>query len=219
MLGGLFGSKPVDPSKTTAPAANNGTVDAKVHGPFPVSIELYEYFRNDGKRDMKVGYTTTIAKKDAKLGRWTHIDVDAFTTDELTTKVKDAYKDRLEYKNSVNAAAKKAKAEADAKAAKAKADAQAKAEQDKADAEEKIKILKFLKERRITPTTSFLSKKISENDKKQYNSEIYRNSTTKPAGPKPLAGPLAGPIGPPPQGGGKTRKNRNRKNKSRKNRH
>ena len=202
MLGGLFGSKPVDPSTVSASATK------KSHGPYTLQVFVDENMV-DGKR----------AVKPTLFLQTSQGDVEASNVEELMTNIKLQYSKRLQEKNAANATARNKAITANTAAKKAKADAQAKAEQDKADAEEKTKILKFLKERRITPTTSFLSKKISENDKKRYNSEIYRNSTTKPAGPKPLAGPLAGPIGPPPQGGGRTRKNRNRKNKSRKNRH
>jgi len=211
MLGGLFGSKPVDPSTVTASATE------KSHGPFTLQV-LVDETVVDGKR----------AVKPTLFLQTSQGDVEASNVEELMTNIKLQYSKRLQEKNAANAtaknkaiaantAAKKAKAEAEAKAAKAKADAEAKALQDKVDAEEKAKILKYLKERRITPTTAFLSKKISENDKMRYNAEIHKNQTVKPAGPK-LPVSLADPVA-PPQSGGRTRKNRNRKNRSRRNRY
>lgn len=195
MLGGLFGAKaPADPTTVTAHARETD------HGPFPVSIYLDETVE-DGKRIIKAVFATTTTKGYAE----------ADTADELLTAAEDAYKGRLAQKNAenaaaksnaiaANAAAKTAKAEANAKAAAARAAAEAKALQDKADADEKARILGYLKERRIKTTTGLLSKKISENDKKRYNIEVYRNSTVKPPGPNPHAGeaaPVAAPVDAP----------------------
>jgi hypothetical protein len=186
MLGGLFGSKEVvDPTTVRAHATETD------HGPFPVSIYLEEAVEN-GVRGIKAVYSTTTTKG----------YVEADTADDLLTAAEDAYKGRLAQKNAenaaarssaiaANAAAKTARAEANAKAAAAKAAAEAKALQDKADSEERTKILDYLKERRIKTTTGLLSKKISENDKKRYNIEVYRNSTVKPPGPNPHAGEAA----------------------------
>jgi hypothetical protein len=195
MLGGLFGSKtPVDPTTVTAHAKETE------HGPFPVSIYLEEAVE-DGTRGIKAVFAATTTKG----------YVEADTADDLLTAAEDAYKGRLAQKNAenaaaksaaiaANAAAKTAKAEANAKAAAAKAAAEAKALQDKADSEEKDKILTYLKQHRIKSTTGLLSKKISENDKKRYNIEVYRNSTVKPPGPNPHAAeaaPVAAPVNVP----------------------
>jgi len=208
MLGGLFGSKPVDPSTVTASAAQ------KTHGPYSLQIKVDEGIIN-GKRIV----TPTLFVKTSQG------EVEGLNIDEFLDDIADSYESRLKEKNAANATARNKAITANTAAKKAKAEAEAKAAQDKVDAEEKAKILKYLKERRITPTTTLLSKKISDEDKTRYEIEKHRNETVKPAGPKPLAGPPTGPAGPtgpiapPPQSGGRTRKNRNRKNRSRKNRY
>ena len=204
MLGGLFGSKPVDPTKVTASATE------KSHGPFTLQV-LVDETVVEGKRTVKPTLFLQTSKGDAE----------GSNIEELMNNIKLVYEQRLRQKNAANATAKNRAVAANTAAKKAKANADAKVIQDKADAEEKAKILKYLKDRRITPTTTFLSKKISENDKKRYNSEVLRNTAVKPAGPRPAGPNPARPNPPPsvPQAGGRTRKNRNRKNKTRKNRH
>lgn len=119
MLGGLFGSKPVDPTKVTASATE------KSHGPFTLQV-LVDETVVEGKRAVKPTLFLQTSKGDAE----------GSSIEELMNNIKLVYDKRLKEKNAANVtarnravaantAAKKAKANAEAASVKAAANAKA----------------------------------------------------------------------------------------------
>lgn len=119
MLGGLFGSKPVDPTKVTASATE------KSHGPFTLQV-LVDETVVEGKRTVKPTLFLQTSKGDAE----------GSNIEDLMNNIKLVYDKRLKEKNATNVtarnravaantAAKKAKANAEAASVKAAANAKA----------------------------------------------------------------------------------------------
>ena len=119
MLGGLFGSKPVDPTKVTASATE------KSHGPFTLQV-LVDETVVEGKRTVKPTLFLQTSKGDAE----------GSNIEDLMNNIKLVYDKRLKEKNAANVtarnravaantAAKKAKANAEAASVKAAANAKA----------------------------------------------------------------------------------------------
>ena len=180
MLGGLFGSKPVDPTKVTASAAE------KVHGPYPLELILNESVVN-GARVVTPNLSVKTSKGLAK----------GSNLEELMKNATNVYADRLKVKNAANTTAKQQvlnakialnKAAANAKAASIKASAnalKAKVEKEAAIAKKQAdkthmnEVIAYLKGQGFKYKTGLLATVIDPSDQAKYDelksSELLRS--------------------------------------------
>jgi sulfur relay (sulfurtransferase) DsrC/TusE family protein len=169
-LGGLFsssvkGQAQINPSNATAHAKE------KVHGPFPLQVQLTETVGNDGKRAVEASFMVATTKGVV-------VEKDA---PSLLESIKEVYKKRLEEKTAENAAAKeKAAANKVAQNKKIAETLAAGIEEGKqkvkkeADKKHMYEVIQYLREIGFKyKTNPLLASVIDPSDQAKYNSEKF----------------------------------------------